>query len=223
MASNPSKPAAGADDTHRKTYDTAAYAAKSSAREASEKAESKARYEAKLAGKKYHKRITPPPDAHDSAARTARLDISSLVGKTSLVPAGASAGGKRGKSAGFYCDACDLTFKDNLQWVEHLNSKGHGARVGESGVVKRATLEDVKERLRWLKRKREEDEIVVGLDERVKMAGEREDKEKEDRRVARREKRKKPVKEALEVETGEGGDDEMAKVMGFGGFKTTKV
>ncbi|SCU90451.1 LAMI_0E02146g1_1 [Lachancea mirantina] len=32
---------------------------------------------------------------------------------------------KKGKQFGFYCDLCDLTFKDTLQYVNHLNHKSH--------------------------------------------------------------------------------------------------
>lgn len=32
---------------------------------------------------------------------------------------------KKGKQYGFYCDLCDLTFKDNLQYINHLNHKTH--------------------------------------------------------------------------------------------------
>lgn len=32
---------------------------------------------------------------------------------------------KKGKQFGFYCDICNLTFKDTLQFIDHLNSKPH--------------------------------------------------------------------------------------------------
>jgi len=89
---------APADDTSfRKKYDTEEYAAKAKEREAAEREERKARYEAKMAGKKYYK----PLDGSESltSARAAALDVSSSVGKIQLVPAGAGVG-KRGRSAG---------------------------------------------------------------------------------------------------------------------------
>jgi U4/U6.U5 tri-snRNP component SNU23 len=102
--------APGGDTGFRKTWDKDEYAAKGRERDAKEREEGKARYEAHLAGKKYHRRASTPPDARDTEARAKRLDVASMVGKTSLVPAG-SAVGKKGKGAGFYCEACDLTFK----------------------------------------------------------------------------------------------------------------
>lgn len=32
---------------------------------------------------------------------------------------------KKGKQFGFYCELCDLTFKDSLQYINHLNHKTH--------------------------------------------------------------------------------------------------
>ncbi|KAI5284781.1 hypothetical protein KEM52_002744 [Ascosphaera acerosa] len=136
------------DTSFRRTWDRDEYAARAKASEASDAAERKARYEAKLAGKKYHAPVDwSALEATTSRAR--RLDVASMVGKTTMVPAGAAVG-KRGRGAGFYCEACDLTFKDNLQFVEHLNSKQHLVNTGQSGMVQRATLLEVRERLRFL-------------------------------------------------------------------------
>lgn len=32
---------------------------------------------------------------------------------------------KKGKQFGFYCELCNMTFKDNLQYIDHLNHKTH--------------------------------------------------------------------------------------------------
>lgn len=100
------------DTDFRKTWDLDEYAEKAKEREAKEKEEAKARYEAKLAGKKYYKPMTG--DETYTSARRNVMDFTGQVGKTQLVGAGAGVG-KRGRGAGFYCEACDLTFKDNLQ------------------------------------------------------------------------------------------------------------
>ena len=120
---------AAGDTDFRKKYDVDEYAAKAKEREAKEREERKARYEAKLAGKKYYK----PLDGSETltTARNATQDFSKMVGTTMLVPAG-SAVGKRGRGAGFYCEACGLTFKDNKQWVEHVNSMQHQRATGHA-------------------------------------------------------------------------------------------
>lgn len=179
------------DTSFRKTWDREEYAAKAAKRESKAQEEGKARHEAALEGKKYHRRASTPPDAKATESRRTRLDVASQVGKQMLVPAG-SAVGKRGRGAGFYCADCDLTFKDNLQLVEHYNSRQHLIAIGQTGDVKRATLEDVRDRLAWLKRKKnEENEEPVELSSRLEARVEQDSKEREEKRRLRNEKRRK--------------------------------
>lgn len=183
------------DTDFRRKWDKEEYAAKAKAEEDKRREEGKARYEAKLEGKKWHKYVdTSELDA--TSARGARLDVASMVGKTTMIPAGAGVG-KRGKGAGFYCEACDLTYKDNVQYIEHLNSKQHLINTGQSGEVKRATLQDVKDRIELLKAKkrhREEEERQLGeldIKARIKRAEEIDAAEREEKRKKRNEKRRK--------------------------------
>lgn len=181
----------GGDTAFRRTWDRDEYAAKAAERDAKIKEEGKARHEAALEGKKYVRRASTPEDAKDTEARKNRLDVANLVGKQTIAVGAGQ--GKRGKSAGFYCEACDLTFKDNLQYLDHLNSKQHLVASGESGEVKRATLDDVKERFEWLKRKRDEEKAneVVDLGSRIDSAREKDEREREEKRRKRNEKRRK--------------------------------
>jgi U4/U6.U5 tri-snRNP component SNU23 len=193
MADKKKETAGSGDTDFRKTWDKAEYTARAAANDAKEREESKLRYEAKLAGKKYHRRASTPPDAKDTQARTQRLNVGDLVGKTTLVPAGAAVG-KRGRGAGFYCEACDLTFKDNIQLIEHYNSRQHLMATGETGEVKVATLQEVRDRLRWLKRKQMEEakeEGAVDVEARIELAKEREERERAEKRRKRNEKRRK--------------------------------
>ncbi|KAA8651712.1 hypothetical protein EYZ11_000055 [Aspergillus tanneri] len=191
------------DTAFRKTWDREEYSKKAADDEAKRKEESKARYEAKLLGKKWH----APVDYSSLEATTSRkqrLDVASMVGKTTIVSSG-SAVGKRGRGAGFYCSDCDLTFKDNLQLVEHLNSKQHLIATGQSGEVTRASVEDVRERLRMLahqKRQREEEDRRGQLDlgERLKEREEQEAKEREEKRRKRNEKRRKGGENGIKQE-----------------------
>ena len=181
----------GGDTDFRKTWDREEMAVKAKEREAREREEAKERYEAKAAGKTYRRRASTPEDLRQTEARAERIDWSKMVGKQTLTSA-AAAVGKRGKGAGAYCAACDLTFKDNIQYIEHLNSKQHLVATGQSGEVKRATLEEVRERLRYLKRKADEakrDE-VVDVDARLALGRERMEAEAEERRRKRNEKRR---------------------------------
>jgi len=217
---------ASEDTSFRRTWDREEYAAQASERNARERAEAAERREAKLSGKSYVRAATPP-DASKTESREKRLDVTAQLGKTLLVPASAAVG-KRGKGAGFYCKDCDLTFKDNLQWVDHLNSRQHLVSVGESGMVERATLEMVKARLEYLKRKRDE-EIkgeVIDLEERLAVRREREEKEREAKRLRRKEARmrQQEAKEEKYEDIGLQSESNiaMASMMGFAGFGTTK-
>lgn len=199
------------DTSFRKTWDRNEYAAKAADRESKYQAEGAARAQAKAAGRKYFPRASTPPDAKETESRTARLDVSNNVGKTSLVPAGAATG-KRGRGAGFYCADCDLTFKDNLQFLEHLNSRQHLVAIGQTGEVKRATLDEVRERLEWLARKRREEkegvEDVIDLQERLELRKDMDEREREEKRRKRNEKRRKTeggVGIKAEEEDGVGG------------------
>ena len=183
------------DTEFRKTWNREEYAQKAADEEAKRKSEGKARYEAKLLGKKYHAPVDYS-SLEATTARNQRLDVASMVGKTTIVPAG-SALGKRGRGAGFYCSDCDLTFKDNIQLVEHLNSKQHLIATGQSGDVVRAGVTEVRHRLRMLSRQKrvraEEERKAWQLDlgERLKEREEQDAKEREERRRKRNEKRRK--------------------------------
>lgn len=199
MSAPPPNPAPS-DTSFRRTWDRATYAAKAAERETTQKLESIARHDAKLAGRVYH----PPPSSSSpsttttTTARAARLDVSAHVGKTLLVPLGAATG-KRGRGAGFYCGDCDLTYKDNVQFVEHLNSRQHLLATGQSGEVRRASVQEVRERLGWLvlqqQRRREEDQNQgQGEGGLARRLGERERemlREGEERRRVRNEKRRR--------------------------------
>ncbi|OAA47816.1 Zinc finger, double-stranded RNA binding protein [Metarhizium rileyi] len=221
------------DTDFRKTWDLDEYAAKAKEREVKEKEEAKARYEAKLAGKKYHKPLTG--DQTYTTARRNVIDLTAQVGKTQLVPAGAGVG-KRGRSAGFYCEPCDLTFKDNKQFIEHLNTTQHLLNTGQTTEVKRATVEDVHERISYHIRRKEdlEKEKSTSLHERLQIRGEEREKELEERRQRRREeaeKKRKEKEDAAKVKTeygedvrveGEHDEEDMMAQMGFTGFGSSK-
>ena len=196
--SEPKKTAYGeraTDTDFRKTWDRGEYAAKAKVEQAAQKEEGKLRYEAKMEGKRWHKPVDMST-LDSTSARGSRLDVASMVGKSTLIPAG-SAVGKRGRGAGFYCEACDLTYKDNVQYIEHLNSKQHLINTGQSGEVVRATLQDVRDRIELLKlrkREREEEDRRLGevdIGARIKKAEEVEAADREEKRRKRNEKRRK--------------------------------
>ncbi|PHH70804.1 hypothetical protein CDD82_6917 [Ophiocordyceps australis] len=225
--------APASDTDFRKTWDLDEYAAKAKEREASERLEAKARYEAKLAGKKYHKPLTGN-ETFTTARRTV-LDLSAQVGKTQLVPAGAGVG-RRGRSAGFYCEACDVTLKDNKQYVEHLNTMSHLARAGQTAEVRRASVDEVRARIEHYVQRRAElqAEHATSLQARLELRKEERERETEEKRAKRRaeaERRRGTRKEEDRVKQeygedvrieGEHDEDDMMAQLGFTGFATSK-
>jgi U4/U6.U5 tri-snRNP component SNU23 len=222
------------DTSFRKDWDLKEYEAKAKAREAAEKEEGKARYEAKLAGKKYYKPTTG--DEVLTSARNRVTDFSAQVGKTQLVPGGAGVG-KRGRGAGFYCEACDLTFKDNHQWLEHINSIQHLHAIGETGEVRKATAADVHARIELLWQRKQEEHLAAttSLKERLAIQEVEDKKEREAKRQKRHEaleKKRRDREQAKDVKQeygedvrieGEHDEDDMMAMMGFsGGFGSSK-
>jgi U4/U6.U5 tri-snRNP component SNU23 len=103
-----------------RTWDRGEAERKYAERLAREKAEEK---EAK--SKKAGMGKLPPPASTASDSVQARTEAiikpEELHGKRELA-APILGRSKKGKSAGFYCEACDLTFKDSLSYLDHINS-----------------------------------------------------------------------------------------------------
>ena len=216
--------ARGGDTNFRKKWDKEEYTKLAEERERREKTELKARYEAKITGKKYKaeeedvKVVLKPVQARKAQ------DFSDVINKSYLVPSGASGGrSRKGKGAGFYCEACDETYKDNNSWIDHINSKQHLRKTGQTIDVEQATLQECIDHLEQLKRQKKiklekrEYDIDQALDDRASQAREE--------RAAKKQKKRddRAVKvEELDPEIQQEQDD-MAQLMGFGGFGTTKV
>jgi len=122
----------GGDTDFRKTWDRDEMAKRAKDREAKERDEGKERYEAKLAGKTYRRRASTPDDLKQTEARSERIDWSKMIGKQTLTSA-AAAVGKRGRGAGAYCQACDLTFK-YIQLYQYLSTCLANCRQGQYPV-----------------------------------------------------------------------------------------
>ena len=179
-------------DSGRRTWDVQEAERKYAERMAREKEEAK---EAKLK-KAGMSKLGPPKSGPQNSvqARTeAVIKVDELKGKRELV-AGNIGRGNKGKSAGFYCETCDLTFKDSLSYLDHINSSSHYRRLGISGKVEWATLEQVRERLAWLKERKLEMEREKGqgldLMKRVQEARRAEEEEKQRRREKKKAKRR---------------------------------
>ncbi|ANZ74608.1 BA75_01149T0 [Komagataella pastoris] len=130
------------------------------------------------------------------------------LNKISLISSGQATVSKRGKNAGFYCDYCNLTYKDNLQFIDHLNSKPHLVKAGfgtNTSSSKEITLEMIKQRIERLNVKRIENMFesegaqlnVREIIAKRKAFEEEEGKRKKERRRMKRQKKVQEVEHIL--------------------------
>lgn len=175
----------------------------------------------------------PSPQPHNDL--TDNLNLYEGLNKVVLVP-GSAAPGKRGKGVGFYCEACNLTYKDSIQYLDHLNSKQHQYATGvkdNSAVI--ATVDDVRQRLAYLKEKMLEEQRGRGtelfdIQQRIAKRKEVEEAERLRKQKQRAEKKRRQKKRKRDDEEGSDLEDEgskrqaqdMAAMMGFSNFGSLK-
>lgn len=140
----------------------------------------------------------------------------------------------KNKRFGFFCPICDLSFRDTLALVDHVNSPQHAKKarslVPSDGVdekddicgVKHATAAEVAEKIeelvKRLLREGAESKGAGSIHERIQKRQEFE----ENKRRRRKEKKLRKIEDKVEVGHEDEGD-ELQKMMGFQGFGTTKV
>lgn len=218
--------ARGGDTNFRKTWDTEEYAKLGAEREAREKAESKARYEAKISGKKYKTENIPAANITNVSSLHEDIDDwNANVGQQVLVAPGASLG-RRGKGAGKYCAFCDETFKDITSYVDHVNSIPHMKRAGLPIDLPRSTVEECIAYLEMLKdqTKRREDQPAYNLEASLADRRREEEAERAAKALEKFEKRQRMKEDKIKIEPdlNDGHSMEIAQAMGIASFGTTK-
>ncbi|KAI9275385.1 hypothetical protein BY458DRAFT_507259 [Sporodiniella umbellata] len=207
------------DTDFRRKWDREEYAAKARARESRDRfaEENEERRKKGLPPLKPKKTEEENESKQKLSHRTERLELEKNVGKVQVIQSTDSR-----KQPGYYCKDCDITIKDSVTYIDHLNGRKHLANAGISRKTEKAGINDVKERLAALKRKRENpDEEKYDLDERLTALKQQEEEERKKRREKKKQKKESKKKED-KIEISEEGD-EMAKMMGFAGFGSSKV
>lgn len=151
-------------------------------------------------------------------ARSDTVQIDAKLGKTTII----TAASKDSEKGGYWCETCECQLRDSAAWLSHVNGKRHQRKLGFTMRVEQSTLDDVKGRFASLKRKAE-DAPVQPLDYEARLAAlEAEEaaakRAKKDAKDAKRRDEEAEAAAAAE----EGIDPEMAAMMGFGGFGTSK-
>jgi len=151
--------------------------------------------------------------------RDGPLELDKNQGKTLVVQ---NPGGRGPGQPGYYCDTCKRTSKDSQAYLDHINSRAHLRRLGQTTSIARSSVEQVRARIAALREKTREAANAKAYDFQERL---REIRQKEE--AARAESREKKAAEKLarrvDVVMKDAEDtSDVAQMMGFGGFGSSK-
>ena len=194
-------------DTFRRKWDSDEYLLKARERLARESMEEEARLETAKLKRALLKH------------RDYKVDLESKLGKTTIITKNTP----QSQTGGYYCNVCDCVVKDSINFLDHINGKKHQRNMGMSMKIEQSSLDQVKNRFENNKRKLEERTQGgrYDLQERTDQLKREEEREKLRKKELEREKKRRRLEESEQL-VASTQDEEVAAVMGFGGFGGSK-
>ncbi|KAF8997346.1 hypothetical protein BDZ89DRAFT_1000466 [Hymenopellis radicata] len=208
------------DTDFRKKWDKEEYAEKARKRDAEEKErmqDNEARMKQGKRPRKAPKGDLPKP-TELMQQREGPLELDKNLNKTMVVQ---NPGGRGPGEPGFYCDTCSRNYKDTTSYLDHINSRAHLRALGQTTKLQRSTLEQVRARIAMLRERSKEsvNARAYDLDQRLAEVKAKEKAIRDEKKAAKKAEKEKA---RIEIAKESTEDDEMTKMMGFGGFGSTK-
>ncbi|KAK7053435.1 U4/U6.U5 snRNP associated protein [Paramarasmius palmivorus] len=210
-----------ADTDFRKKWDKEEYAERARKRDLEERERMQENEERLKQGKKPRKgpkRDDLPKPTQLMKQREGPLELDKNLGKTMVVQ---NPGGKGPGQPGFYCETCNRTYKDTTGYLDHINSRAHLRAMGQTTKLERSTLEQVRARIALLRERTKEASSAKAydFDKRLAEIKAKEQAIREQKKAQKKAEKEKALANEL-VDSAE--NNEMAQMMGFAGFGSSK-
>ncbi|KLO16963.1 hypothetical protein SCHPADRAFT_887403 [Schizopora paradoxa] len=216
--------ASSAQDTNfRRKWDLEEYAEKEKKQDQDEKERMQENDERTKQGKKPRrgKKEDLPKPTELMKQREHDLQLSKNLNKTIVVqnPSGRGPG-----QPGFFCETCNRTYRDTTGYLDHINGRQHLRRLGQTTRIARSTVAQVRARIALLREKTKEASSAKDFDfnKRLAEVKAKEDALREEKKAAKKAEKEKARMEIVKNTVGQPEQDEMAKMMGFGTFGSSK-